>query len=270
VILPKLYPTNIYRGGERAYFGGAFQDAVLHWPNVATYRIVEGKTIDIEPQTQQPDILQLYTEAKATGILLLQQGYYLLHASAVFINHKAHVFCGTPGAGKSTTTAAFVKAGHAPLADDMVVIWFDDAKKPYLIPQKEPKIKIWQDSAENLSFDPATLSPCFEGHNKFYYYFDGSYPNEPIPLGGIYILHRSNRFGQLQEVSPKNAVIELIKHFPLPKQLLYKDSYLQKHFVESLLIAHTTPIYRQKRPKNFEQLQKFVIEFCEYEGKVVI
>ena len=253
---PKLSPTRIYRKGERAYFGGSLHDAVLHWPNIADYHIVGGHTLSIDPKITDEGILKLFTEAEATGILLLQQGFFLLHASSVLINGCAYVFCGTPGAGKSTTAAAFVKAGHAPLADDMTVIGFDQNQQPFVVPQGR-SIKIWQNTATKLDFDQSKLSPCFEGHDKFYYHFEGQYPSEPVPLGGIYLLHRSNRFGQTQRLPLGQVPFELAKHFPLPHQLL-KGEYLRKHFIECINIAKNAPIIRQRRPEGFEHLRNWV------------
>ncbi len=252
----KFHPTRIYRKGERAYFGGTLNDAHLHWPNVADYHVVGGHTLTIEPKIEDEGVLKLFTDAEATGLLLLQQGYFLLHASSVLVNGKAYIFCGTPGAGKSTTVAAFVKAGHAPLADDMTVIRFDETQKPFVVPQG-PSIKIWENTASNLEFDSSKLKPCFEGHDKYYYHFEGIYPTEPVPLAGIYLLHRSTRFGQSQQLPFGQVPFELLKHFPLPHQLL-KGEYLQKHFSECLNITKNASIIRQKRPEGFENLRKWI------------
>ncbi len=256
---PKLHPTRIYRKGERAYFGGSLNDAVLHWPNIADYHVVGGHTLTIDPKITDEGILKLFTEAEATGLLLLQQSHFLLHASSVLINGRAYVFCGTPGAGKSTTVAAFVKAGYAPLADDMTVIRFDQNQQPFVVPQG-PSIKIWENTAQNLGFERSKLSPCFEGHDKFYYYFEGHYPTEPLPLGGIYLLHRSNRFGQSQQLPFGQVPFELIKHFPLPHQLL-KGEYLQKHFTDCMAIAKNAPTIRQRRPEGFDNLRQWITKF---------
>jgi hypothetical protein len=138
----------------------------------------------------------------------------------------------------------------------MTVIRFDENQRPVVVPQGR-NIKIWQNTATHLDFDPAQLTPCFEGHDKFYYYFEGNYPAEPVPLGGIYLLHRSNRFGQHQHLPFGQVPFELIKHFPLPHQLL-KGEYLQKHFTECLNIAKNAPIIRQRRPEGFDNLRQWV------------
>ena len=126
LVLPKLSPTRIWRKETKAYFGGTFDDAFLHWPDIADFRAEGGHTLHISPKIKDEGTLKLFTDAEATGLIYLQQGYFLLHASCILINNKAYIFVGTPGAGKSTTVAAFVKAGNAPLADDMTVITFQD------------------------------------------------------------------------------------------------------------------------------------------------
>lgn len=256
--MPKLRPTRIWRRGEKAYFGGTLEDAYLHWPNVADFRAVGGEVLYVSPKIEDEGVLKLFTEAEATGLINLQQGYFLLHASSILVNDKAFVFAGTPGAGKSTTVAAFVRAGHAPLADDMTVITFIK-NKPYVIPQG-PAIKIWSNTSTKLHFEPDKLKPCFEGHDKYYFEFEGNYSYDLVPLGGIYLLHRSNRYSNSAAISPTQVPFELLKHFPLPHQLL-KGTYLQKHFMESLQIAANVPIIKQKRPEGFDNLRNWVEKF---------
>lgn len=254
----KLSSTRIYRSGIRALFSGTLSDAHLHWPDIANYHVVGGHTLTVDAITKDEGVLKLFTESEATGLLLLQRGYFLLHASSVLVNGRAYIFCGTPGAGKSTTVAAFVKAGYAPLADDMTVIGIDDNNQAFVVPQG-PNIKIWETTANGLGIDTSTLKPCFEGHNKYYHQYEGEYPSEPIPLEKIYLLHRSNRFGQTQ-LLPKIAVpFELLKHFPLPHQLLNSE-YLQVHFKQSIKIAQRQAVVRHRRLEGYDKLQKWVTE----------
>ncbi len=250
-------PTRIYRSGKRAFFAGTLADAHLYWPDIANYHAIGGHTLTVDAITQDENVLKLFTEAEATGLLLLQQGYFLLHASSVVVDGRAYVFCGTPGAGKSTTVAAFVKAGYAPLADDMTIIGFDNDNKAFVVPQG-PSIKIWDTTAQGLNIDTADLKPCFEGHNKYYYQYEGQYPTEPIPLEKIYLLHRSKRLGLTRKLKTSIIVFELLKHFPLPHQLL-KSEYLQTHFKQSLAIAQSASVISQKRPEGYDKLQKWIM-----------
>ena len=255
--LPKsLRPTRIYRQGRRAYFGGTLAESFLHWPQVADFKATNGQTLTINALTNDEALLRLFTESEAAGLIYLQKGYFLLHASAVQVGQQAVVIAGTPGAGKSTTAAAFVKAGCAPLADDMTLITFDQSGKPFVVPTG-PTLKIWQTTAEGLGYQPQHLQPCLEGQNKFYHTFLGDYPTAPLPLARIVLLHRSNRLKAQNSISASGVPFELLKHFPLPHQLL-KGDYLQTHFGQSLQLARHAPVVLQYRPQGFDVLQNWV------------
>jgi hypothetical protein len=254
----KLKPTRIYRRGIRAYFGGHSDDFIIHWSGLATFRATHGK-LHTEAFTTDPDLLRLFADSEARAAVDFQEGGFVLHASAVCVNGEAVIFAGTPGAGKSTTTAAFVQAGYAPLADDIVTVIFDNGK-PFVKPT-EPQIKIWQATADGLGFAAETLKPCIEGHDKYYHTFTGKYPAKPVPLRAVYLLHRSNRFVAQESLKAIQTPIELIKHFPLPHQLLV-GQVLQKHFADCLKIAQSVPIIRLRRPKGFAKLRDFVRSFA--------
>jgi hypothetical protein len=254
----KLKPTRIYRRGIRAYFGGHSDDFIIHWGGLATFRITGGQ-LQTESFTDDVDLLRLFADSEARAASDFQRGGFVLHASAVCVNGEAIVFAGTPGAGKSTTTAAFVQAGYAPLSDDIVTIVFENGK-PFVKPT-EPQIKIWEATADGLGFTADTLTPCTEGHNKYYHTFVGAYPVAPVPLRAVYLLHRSNRFSAQESLKAPQIPIEFVKHFPLPHQLLTAKT-LQRHFVDALKIAQSVPVIRLRRPKGFDKLRDFVRSFA--------
>jgi hypothetical protein len=60
-----------------------------------------------------------YLLGPVLGLLLRLRGQVCLHASGTVIDGSAHLFLGSEGAGKSTTTAALVQRGHRFLTDDI-------------------------------------------------------------------------------------------------------------------------------------------------------
>jgi hypothetical protein len=165
--LPPLEPTSINRQGIEALFGGTTQEAYLRWSGIATLLAKDGTTLIVEPGSDNidPQLLNLYILSEALGIILYQKGLFLLHASAIKIGEQVVIFAGTPGAGKSTTAAAFAQCGYTVLADDMVAMSLDSAGKIMVYPAFS-QIKIWPSAVKGLGYNPSSLPPLFSGSRK--------------------------------------------------------------------------------------------------------
>ncbi|MBB5282798.1 hypothetical protein HNQ92_000919 [Rhabdobacter roseus] len=265
----KSRPTNIYRRGIRATSGtDAAGHLYLSWEGVADYQALNGRTLRVQPRTEEADLLSLFTLSEALGLILFQRGMYLLHASAVQVGAEAWCFMGTPGAGKSTTAAAFVQAGCPLLSDDLTALRFDEQGRAQIIPGF-PQLKIWDTTAEGLRYDPALLTPISEGINKFAFQPTANFPQVPIELGAIYFLHRARNRPARQVVSPVEVPMETLKYFPLPKQFLNQPT-IKKLFTQSLQCARTVPICRMRRPADFAALQAWVALSVEASKPLVV
>ncbi len=64
----------------------------------------------------------VYLLGPVLGFLLRLRGITCLHASAVAVDGQALAFMGPPGAGKSTTAAAFARRGYPVLTDDITAL----------------------------------------------------------------------------------------------------------------------------------------------------
>ncbi|WP_229254029.1 serine kinase [Dyadobacter sp. NIV53] len=186
VVLPQLKKTLIYRRGIRAGFG---QDNAgilyLNWDGVGNYSATNGNLLILSPLTTDPNLLSLFTVSEALGLILFQRGYFLLHASSVQVGNEAWCFMGSPGAGKSTTAAAFVKMGCKLLSDDLTAIGFNNNGEPMVIPAY-PQLKIWEKTVNGLQYDKSELQPVSEGVNKFSYQPKIGFTHEPIRLKEIF------------------------------------------------------------------------------------
>ena len=248
--------TRIDRRGVRATFGKADGGFILNWKGIGKFKIQNGNRITYQNLGTDEGTLRLFLLSEVMGIILYQRGLFLLHASAVQINNGAFVFMGVPGAGKSTTATAFGKAGHTVLTDDLVAITFVDAK-PCLIPAFS-QYKVWQNTLTGLGIDSAGLEPSFEGATKYLITQPiHSFPTEPVPLRQLTLIFPVKSRIKEGPVSPARAPVELLKHFPIPMQLL-TQTYLQQHFFQALQIAQSVPIRFMKRTGDFEALEVFV------------
>ena len=250
--------TRLYRRGIQARLGIVENGFVLNWASVGKFRVTAGNRITYQNMGADDDTLRLFLLSEVIGIILYQRGRFLLHASAVAINGQAAVFMGVPGAGKSTTATAFGKAGCTVLTDDLVVIDFIN-NKPQLIPAFS-QYKVWKSALDGLGIDATTLAPSFEGANKFLITQPvDQFPVEPLPLRQLMILYPPTSRIKEGQIRPITAPVELLKHFPLPVQLL-TPVFLQQHFFQALQIAQTTPIRFMKRTNDFSALETFVAE----------
>ncbi|MFD2934311.1 serine kinase [Spirosoma flavum] len=252
-------PTRIHRRGVMAKFGVADTRLLLDWEGVGKFSVSEGKEIVYQNLGADIGTLRLFLLSEVIGLLLYQRGLFLLHGSAVKIGNNSSVFLGIPGAGKSTTAAAFGKAGHTVLTDDLVAIKLINTK-PFVVPGFG-QYKIWENTVNGLKIDRSTLKPSFEGASKFLVMQPLSdFPQTPTPLKNITLLYPANSRKKNESIKPLLAPVELLKHFPLPIQLL-TSTYLQKHFTDALKIAQFATINQLKRPDGFEALAQFVQAF---------
>lgn len=257
VVLPQMHPTMIYRRGIRAFFGQDEHQAMyLDWAGVASFSASGGNELVVSPVASEANIISLFTVSEALGLILFQKGYFLLHASSVAVGDEAWCFMGMPGAGKSSTAAAFIKAGCRLLSDDLTAITFNESGHPVIIPAY-PQLKIWEKTVNGLHYDQSDLEPVSEGVNKFAYQPRGQFSARAVPLKKVFFLHRARNKPALQPMNVAEIPGEMLRNFPLPVELLSGDN-LKKHFLQSLQCAKSAELLRKRRPEGFDNLEKWV------------
>jgi hypothetical protein len=80
--------------------------------------------------------------------VLRLRGIFVLHASAVAIGDRALALAGQPGAGKSTTAAAFALLGYPVLSEDVVPVF--EQGDILVVHAGYPHIRLWPDSVKLL------------------------------------------------------------------------------------------------------------------------
>lgn len=255
---PSWQTTKLYRAGLQAQFAQEGHDQLwLDWSPLMRFKAINGRELIVDATTDDKGLLSLFTMSEAVGLLLFQRGYFLLHGSAIQLNNKGIVFVGEPGAGKSTTVAAFANRGVRIMSDDMVCIRVNQAGKPSLIPAFS-QIKIWEKSVDGLQIAKGDLDPVREGVNKFSWHESVSFAENVVPLEQIFVLTPTGASGgKISEVPMSQRPIELLSYFPLPDALLHGNP-LKDHFEKSVVITNTTPLYKLSRPANFATLYEFV------------
>ncbi|SDE94827.1 hypothetical protein SAMN04487996_10819 [Dyadobacter soli] len=257
VELPQMRPTKIYRRGIKAFFGQDTDQALyLDWAGVASFKASGGNELIVSPVSTEGNVISLFTVSEALGLILFQKGHFLLHASSVVVGDEAWCFMGMPGAGKSSTAAAFIKAGCRLLSDDLTAITFDEDRKPVIIPAY-PQLKIWEKTVNGLHYNASDLEPVSEGVNKFAYQPRGEFSMKEVPLKKVFFLHKARNKPAFQNINAAEIPGEMLRNFPLPTTLLSGDN-LKKHFFQSLQCAQSAELFRKRRPEGFDNLEKWV------------
>ena len=232
---------------------GAF---VLVVPDVARFRIEQGRTITIEPAPGAPEPnVRLFLLGSAFGALLHQKGLLPLHANAVEIDGRAFAFVGRSGEGKSTLAAWFHDQGYRVIADDVCVVGFDEEGVPYAMPGL-PRLRLWREALEATGRDADSYARSYAGREDFDK-FDvplsvRGIAGERLALAAIYLLER----GEGVEISPIKGIAAAETIFANT----YRGRYVsflgsaQPHYQACLELVRKTPLFALRRSWNLERL----------------
>ncbi len=154
-----LYDDGFYRLNQTEFS--------MDVPGVGWFYAANGNHINavLDPEATKPAV-ELYLNGSAYGAILHQRQLLPLHGSSFVLNGKGIMLCGESGAGKSSLTAAFCKDGCAFLTDDVSPIVFNN-NKPHILPLSD-RIKLWQDSLDQLHYDEKQLTEIWQDYSKYY------------------------------------------------------------------------------------------------------
>jgi hypothetical protein len=156
----------------------------LQVPRVARFLVSEGREILIDPEPGiDEDSVRVFLLGSAFGAVLFQRGLLVLHGNAVRIGDQCMVCVGPSGAGKSTLAAGFMRRGYPILADDVVPVDGECRALPGF-----PRIKLWQDVADELAIDVTDMRRIRPNTHKFNLPVGTAGADEPCPIRWIYIL----------------------------------------------------------------------------------
>ncbi|MEJ7810641.1 MAG: hypothetical protein WKG32_09565 [Gemmatimonadaceae bacterium] len=148
------------------------------------------------------------------GFILRLRGKTCLHASAFEVEGQAVAVSGPAGAGKSTTAAAFARAGYRVLTDDVLALDYDGRR--FRVPPGYAQLKLWSTSAEMLFGAPDALPRLTPTWAKQYLDLrtDGyEFSHESLPLGAVYVLDErvdDQTAPRIETLDPAAAVIALV------------------------------------------------------------
>jgi hypothetical protein len=155
-----------------------------------------------------------YLVGPVIGFVLRLKGLTPLHASAIAVEDQAVALVGMPGAGKSTTAAAFAYRGYAVLSDDVVAL--EARENCFLVSPGYPRVNLWPESVRALLGSEDALPLITPTWGKHYLSLDENgrrFQSEPLPLGAVYFLGERDPHlaaPRIEEVAASEALVALV------------------------------------------------------------
>lgn len=216
------------------------------------------------------DVVQAFTPAGATaedtrtyfvgpvmGWVLRLRGLVCLHASTVVIGNHAVAFCGHPGAGKSTTAAAFAERGYPVLAEDIAAL--DDCGDSFFVRPGYPRVNLWPDSAAALRGSADALPAITPNWGKRFLPLEqsqGGFQSVRAPLAAVYVIgeRREQAEPEIRSIESVEALIALASNTYTP-YLLDEPMRAREFDVLTRLVRHV-PIRSLRPPNTFTGIDR--------------
>jgi hypothetical protein len=195
------------------------------------------------------------------NFVLRLRGFTSLHASSIVVGDKAIAVMGVPGAGKSTTAAAFARLGYPVLSDDVAVL--DDQGSRFLVQPGYPRVNLWPDSVRALFGSEDELPLITPTWGKRYLALNQNgyrFQSDPLPLSAIYMLHDredASAIPVVEELSGADAFMTLAGNTYL--NFLLNAGMRKREFEVLSRVAAGVPIRRVHPAGDSSK----VFELCE-------
>ena len=248
------------RHGESVLRLYAAQDVdTLVFPGVASFACSAG---EIHGRAAAPGLEYLVEICLAGNVMafwLERQGVTAIHASAVVVAGRAACFIAGTSRGKTTTACAFLAAGHALLADDIVALSI--ASGCALAYPAFPQMKLLPEQLLHLGVRAVGYQKVHPGFEKLMVPIGngvGRYCDQAVPVGGIYLLDRvSSGTGSpsMRPVAQGEALMELVRH-SFAAELVDAVDRSSGRLARLAALARAVPVRRINVPPGYDRLHE--------------
>ena len=227
------------------------------WPVVGAYLISGLNRIDIEPTPGiDPAWLAFPLLGPVVAVLLHKRGALTMHASAIMIGDKSVAFAGDKMAGKSTTAAAFIRAGHKLLTDDILSVEFTDEGP--LISPGFPQLKLAEDAETAMALTNAERSPVLRpGFEKRQSRLTSGFSDQKIAPHRLFILERGSK-AQIERLDPIEALKAVIKFSYISRFSTRKMGAEPNHLANCAKFTSLVEVCRLEVPTGLDLLDQAV------------
>jgi hypothetical protein len=201
-----------------------------------------------------------YLVSQVLSFALLKRGVEPLHATVAVVNGQAVAFLGDSGYGKSSLGAAFLRAGHRLLTDDLLVI--TEADRRFIAHPGPPRIKLFPEIAKTFLGEGIAGVPMNPKTTKLVIPLASRLSAQTAaPLQAIYALRpplrgvRRKRI-TIRPLSQRRACLELIANTFNP--VIVEPDRLARQFCLAARLVGRIPVKSLSYPRDLARLPAVV------------
>ncbi len=236
----------------------------LRFPGVGDFFLGPREIQVLQADGATPDLVEIRLLGVVFAYWLERQGLPVLHAAAVAAPRGALAFLGSNRGGKTCLAAAFVRAGWPLVSDDLLPVGdgvrFALAGTVVALPGL-PQLRVWPDLAAVLHPDWTNLRRAHPGLEKRRILVGaghgfGTFHGEALPLDRLFLPERRDG-GEIEfeVIPPREALLELLKHSFLPRQVA-AAGWEAARLERLARLAERIPLVRLCYPSGFERLDE--------------
>jgi hypothetical protein len=253
--VPESLPAPAASGPTWQITGTQF---LLRIPDIARFLLNDGSEIVVAPESAEGAAdIPIFILGTVFGILLHQREQIVLHASAVRVNGRAVLFCGSSGAGKSTLAAALAQRGCPLVTDDLCTLTADGSTPPLVHPDGR-QLKLWAQAIDRLDLAQQRGERVRQSLEKFYVE-PGEFFTEPLALGAVYAL-REARPPHKPGIERPNVVDAalLLRRNAYRPLLVRRMDQKANYFHAATVIANAAGIFHLTRALDFAKIPEVI------------
>jgi len=229
----------------------------LRWRGLFEFLVAaDGRRIVARPLpglARMPLAFETYLLGQVLSFALIARGLEPLHATAVVVVGGGAVgFLGDCGRGKSTLGAAFVRAGHALLTDDLLVL--RAAGYGFRAAPGPPRIKLFAEPAARVLGPGLRGTPMNDRGGKLVFPLGARGARGAAPLRALYVLcpGAARRGVAIRPLSPRRAFVELTRN--TFNACVLDASRLARQFDLAARVAAAVPVKTLAYPRGLGRL----------------
>lgn len=195
--------------GNKYFIEMNLKKGLFYKPNFGSAKISNGSNIFYKSLNKaSTKTLASNLLSHPLGYAFYQKGEYILHASAIEIDHKAYLFTGASGLGKSTTILNLLKKGRF-ITEDIARIFFKN-NKAFIYPSF-PMIKLKDQFSckKEINLKESFSIDTDERNRKGFVVKEFDYGNKPVEISSCFVLTKSNN-QKIREMNLKDSFKHLL------------------------------------------------------------